>query len=481
LLQRALTTDERATLSAADLEQIQQFCMQTLGGLPLALNQAGAYIEQTRCSLRGYIQRFEQHAMKLLAKPGDAHDPVATTFDLSLKQVEKRKPAAVELLRICAFLDSDQIAEEIFQAWTWNNLIRQYISSARLWKRLQNAFTLLIAAIRGKPLATNDRLLSELASDPLKFDEAIEALLRYSLIKRDETGLSMHRLLQRVVRHQLPQPKEYAERAVNAVNAVFPYPEFENWATCERLLPSALVCCQNIKTYAIQTGTAGRLLNETAYYLYQKANYEEALPLYQEVLKIDEQVLGKQHPYYAQSLNNLAGLYRAQGQYEQALPLNQEALKIREQVLGKLHPDYATSLNDLALLYYLQGQYEEALPLYQKALKIKEQVLGKLHPYYASSLSGLAALYDSQGQYEEALPLFQEALKIKEQVLGKQHPNTALSIWWLATYYERIQDDEQALPLYQEALRIFTHALGEQHPDTKRVKGNYERCLNRDS
>lgn len=114
LLQRALTTDERATLSAADLEQIQQFCAQTLGGLPLALNQAGAYIEQTRCGLRGYIQRFEQHAMKLLAKPGDAHDPVATTFDLSLEQVEKRKPAAVELLRICAFLDSDQIAEEIF-------------------------------------------------------------------------------------------------------------------------------------------------------------------------------------------------------------------------------------------------------------------------------------------------------------------------------------------------------------------------------
>jgi len=68
LLQRALTTDERATLSAADLEQIQQFCMQTLGGLPLALNQAGAYIEQTRCGLRGYIQRFEQHAMKRVGR-----------------------------------------------------------------------------------------------------------------------------------------------------------------------------------------------------------------------------------------------------------------------------------------------------------------------------------------------------------------------------------------------------------------------------
>jgi len=450
---------------------------------------------------------------------------VATTFDLSLEQVEKRKPAAVELLRICAFLDSDQIAEEIFQAWTWNNLIRQYISSARFWKRLQNAFTLLIAATRGKPLATSDRLLSELASDPLKFDEAIEALLRYSLIKRDETWLSMHRLLQRVVRHQLPEPKEYAERVMNAVNAVFPSPEFKNWATCERLLPSALVCCQNIKTYAIQTETAGRLLNQTASYLDDKANYERALPLYQEALKIREQVLGKlhpsyaqglnnlaslyysqgqyeqalpllqeaseiwgqvlgkEHPSYAQSLNNLAALYRAQGQYEEALPLYQEASEIWGQVLGKQHPSsYASSLNNLAELYESQGQYEEALPLYQEALKIREQILlGKQHPDYARSLNNLAGLYSSQGQYEEALPLYQEALKIVEQVLGKQHPLYATSLNNLAKLYDSQGQYEQALPLFQEALRIFTHALGEQHPHTKIAKGNYERCLNRDS
>ncbi len=39
------------------------------------------------------------------------------------------------------------------------------------------------------------------------------------------------------------------------------------------------------------------------------------------------------------------------GQYQKAEPLYLEAKQIREKMLGKLHPDYATSCNDLAILY----------------------------------------------------------------------------------------------------------------------------------
>jgi tetratricopeptide (TPR) repeat protein len=53
----------------------------------------------------------------------------------------------------------------------------------------------------------------------------------------------------------------------------------------------------------------------------------------------------------ATSLNNLAGLYQAQGDYAAALPLYQRSLKMREKVLSKEHPDVAGSLNNLALLY----------------------------------------------------------------------------------------------------------------------------------
>ncbi len=45
---------------------------------------------------------------------------------------------------------------------------------------------------------------------------------------------------------------------------------------------------------------------------------------------------------------DLALLYESMGQYEQALPLYQQALKIIGKSLGTDHPDYATCLNNLS-------------------------------------------------------------------------------------------------------------------------------------
>jgi len=148
--------------------------------------------------------------------------------------------------------------------------------------------------------------------------------------------------------------------------------------------------------------------------------------------------------------------------------LYQESLKIREQVLGKEHPDYATSLNNLAMLYNSQGKYEEALPLYQEALKIYEQVLGKYHPYYALSLNNLAGLYDSQGKYEEALPLLQQAVEIFTKALGEKHPESQLFAKNLRSVQdylngkyqvivERVLPDSPAAQLGIQAGDIFTH------------------------
>jgi len=55
------------------------------------------------------------------------------------------------------------------------------------------------------------------------------------------------------------------------------------------------------------------------------------------------------------------------------------ALAIREKRLGAEHPDTAQSLNNLAELYRSQGKYEQAEPLYQRALAIIEKVLGPEH------------------------------------------------------------------------------------------------------
>src|SRR5260370_1350407 len=88
-----------------------------LGGLPLALDQAGAYIEETQCSLSDYLKRYCTRRTTMLNRRGNSsHDypaSVATTWSLSFEQVEMRSTAAANLLRLCAFLAPDAIPEEM--------------------------------------------------------------------------------------------------------------------------------------------------------------------------------------------------------------------------------------------------------------------------------------------------------------------------------------------------------------------------------
>ena len=107
---------------------------------------------------------------------------------------------------------------------------------------------------------------------------------------------------------------------------------------------------------------------------------------------------------------------------------------MRHRVLGDDHPDTAESLNNLAALYRAQGRDEDVEPLYDEALSIRRRVLGADHPDTASSLNNLAGLHYAQGRYSEAVPLYKEAVEIMERVLGVEHPNTKI----VRDNYERL-------------------------------------------
>ena len=81
----------------------------------------------------------------------------------------------------------------------------------------------------------------------------------------------------------------------------------------------------------------------------------------------------------AQSLNNLAALYRVQGNYSKAEPLYLRSLAISEKVLGKEHPDVATSLNNLALLYWGKGDIARASDFLTRGLAVEEKKLQDIY------------------------------------------------------------------------------------------------------
>jgi CHAT domain-containing protein len=158
-----------------------------------------------------------------------------------------------------------------------------------------------------------------------------------------------------------------------------------------------------------------RKLSAESLRLYRAGKYDEALPLVERALEIRGKVLGTEHPEVAQTLNNLAGIYKDKGDFAKAEPLFLRALTIWEKSLGPEHPHVATALNNLANTYHSKGDYAKAEPLYQRALAIREKTLGPEHTDVARSLNDLSALYAAKGAVAQAVTLQSRAIGISER------------------------------------------------------------------
>ena len=449
LLRRARLLASHAFLDAVDEKDLAaaEAIVLEVDFLPLALDQAGAYIEEVGCSLSEYLALYRAHRKELLLRRGylstDHPEPVATTWSLSFEKVEQANPAAADLLRLCSFLEPDTIPEELI--------------------------------VKGS--AHFSMALQRIAKDLFLLNEAIEELRKFSLIQRSPQTrtLRIHRLVQAVLQQTMTSEEQHrlAEQVVRATNMVFPEQiDIAIWPDCRRYLPQAQACSVLIQDYALTFNDAASLLFHTGIYLHDNGLYDPAESLFQQALYIRELHLGSEHPDVAQVLNYQAALYYLQGKYEQTERIYQQALHIWEESQGPEHPDVARPLIGLGCLFVRQGKYEQAEAPFQRALHIRELHLGSEHPDVAQVLNEQAGLYDEQGKYEQAEQLYQQALHIWEKHLGPEHPNVAQVLNNLAVIYYQQGKYEQAERLFHRALQIWEESLGPSHPQVAQVLNN---------
>ena len=404
-----------------------------LGFLPLALDQAAAYITQTRIAPAGYLQRLREHPAAMhAAGGGQAQRTIARVWDITIDAIAARHPAAVTLLHILACYAPD-------------NLPR------------------LVLGGRDDP-------------DRLAVDEALGVLASYSMITLTPDAVSMHRLVQAVILARQP-PEDPAPAfggepplttALDWLDRALPDSPGSNvagWPLLRALIPHAENLAALFPADPLPEMLAS-VHGELGIFHDSQGQYEKALALRESALAIYESALGPDHPNTVTALANLATAYWRLGRHREALPLDQRALQITEAALGPDHPETATRLGNLALTYRALGQADKAVPLQQRALEITEAALGPDHPDTALRLDNLAVTYHALGRADEALPLQQRALEITEAALGPDHPDTALRLDNLAVTYHALGRADEALPLQQRALQITEAALGPDHPDT---------------
>lgn len=473
-----------STVSSAEVDTARAIT-HLLGGLPLALDQAGAYIEETACSLTSYLERYPLYREAFLHRRGtltlNHPEPVGTTWSLAFEKIQQAHPAAIELLCFLAFLAADGVPEE---------LVLEGATEARLQ----------VAAI---------------ATQPLAFDEAIEALRKFSLIQRDPQHklLSLHRLVQVVLLERMDEQTQrlWAERVVRAINRVFPSGEFATWQLCERLLAQALAGTELIARWNMCLPEAAQLLQRTGRYQRARARfghveqfYRQALaiqerlpeqkpleiaslfndwgelyfyqskpaqaePLFQHALALREQFLDAEDPCIAESLTNVGIVLVDMERYTEAEVLYQRALGIRHHALGREHPDTAASLRELGYLFMKQGKYSEAEQLLEESLHICEKSLEPDNPLIGVELVNLAGAYREQGKYSAAETLYLRAIALWERTEGPDDPDVAYGLNGLAKVYIAQEDYTRAEPLYQRAYAIFAKVFGPKSPGAVRM------------
>ena len=461
-----------------------------LGGLPLALEQAAAYMLASGTSLGRYLPLFRARQADLLTRGEAAGHPldVAATLGLALSRLDRDAPAAAGLLRLLAFLAPEPVP--------------------------------LLALLDSGPAAgpAVAATVGPLLGDLVAAGDAVAALRGYSLVTLTGDGLVLvHRLVQAVTRGQLPagEAAQWQQAAAALVEAAVP-DEVElppAWPACAALLPHARAVLdrpssgllriaqalghsgsyaaardlfQQIATAYEKDGNRGPEHPDTlaaradlAYWTGYAGDRASARDQIAALLPVIERVLGPEHP---ETLTVRANSARWTGEAGDAAGARDQfgaLLPVRERVSGPEHPDTLTDRADLAYWTGHAGDAAGARDQFAALLPIHERVLGPEHPYTLTARANLAYWTGHAGDAAGARDQYAALLPVHERVLGPEHPDTLTVRANSARWTGEAGDAAGARDQYAALLPVTERVLGPEHPDTLTDRANLARWTER--
>jgi len=445
-----------------------------LGCLPLAVEQAAAYMRQAKMSPRGYLSLLALTPTEARESADGGTDPeraIARIWPITLDRLIDT-PIAVLLLRILAWCAPENI-----------------------------------------PRA----LVDPLSGPELDVPEALGVLAAYSMVNLGEDSITVHRLVQAVARTPdladwYSQPDKIDQARLQGIKLLAHGLSGDRedpalWHAWRRLLPhveaqAALAGpADDNEDAAALFGQVGIFLNgqgchgsaigylrrslaghERLYDADDQAvmtvrsflaiaclnagNVKAAAVLFEQVLGSRERVLGADHPDTLAWRAVLAKIYVESGDLHRAALLAEQTLAGRERVSGPDHPDTLSSRESLGAVYFRAGNLERAVPLLERTLADSERILGPDHPSTFISRRALAVSYGTMGHFARAVELLQDALAGLDRVLGPDHPETLSTGAALADTCRLSGDVSQAIPLLERILADRERVLGPDHPQT---------------
>ncbi|MFD4502564.1 FxSxx-COOH system tetratricopeptide repeat protein [Streptomyces sp. NPDC058457] len=450
-----------------------------LGDFPLAVSLAAASLQQLALPVDTYVEMLRSQMTDILrSQPApDYPSSAAATWLLSLNQLRERMPAAAALLQLCAFFGPDPIPRSLLNNQTSRRLLQRH-----------------------DPSLANMLMMGRLYGE----------IKRNGLAQIDERAdtLTLHRLVQRVLRDQLSDEEqgEMRDRVHSVLGEGNPNnpDEQSNWPRYAALLPHLWPTqaeesaspevrqwiCDTVR-YLWRSGdaatadqTAERVLRtwtelfgdddelvlqlrtELGNALRDQGRLTEAFEVTRDAYERGRRVLGEEHPYTLNAAMSLGADLRGAGRYEEAMESDRETLERARRVYTDSHLRTLSAANNLAVSEFLSGNREAARSTNREVLRQFQEISGPDERATLNSATNYARDLRAAGEFHEALKLIEDTLQRSRRALGNDHLVTFRASLGAAILYRRLGDFQKAYPLTNETYDQSRKVLGEDHPDT---------------
>lgn len=518
-----------ADFDCKETEAARILATQVLGGLPLAIAQAGSYIFNNHYTYTDYTEEFRKSPQVSLGAALQAeqlasgHQPIWTTFALSIRRIKELSDDgsadAVDLLKTLCFLHNEAIHHLIFS------------------EALRNMHNFPSMSEHLPPL-----IKSTHRWDAPNIRAAFNILCRYSLLNPTSSAkgqYSMHSIVQTTCRN-LMSSEEQNQHSFHAASLMAtalagiktPLSWIENpsgFNLQKFMLPHIKTCVtdRNLSLFQFRNGLSLELVFSMLL-LFAKANaatghLQDARSLVERGLRVLDIYSSSERPIWIhlRLWEQLATCEAHLGQHTEALSLRRKVFEALDSTEGAYSNTRCVAMMNFSDSLWAVGKREHALKIAKGCLRIRELSLEpgdpKIHRTkrkVAEFLHGLehrrralvlreevyseaesksictdiekldfvaskAALSDSyqwDGQLLKALELRHEVYEIRNDILGPEHPETLLAhdkLLVTKRYFTRNAEEQQRLcQLWKRSVVIWTRTVGALHPHTLEARVN---------
>ena len=425
-----------------------------LGGLPLALYQAGSYLASpfaTAATFALYQRALSVRFAELMGRGTEDRARVIATWELSL-----------------------------------DALAAQGLGQARPLLRVLSCFA---SAVPVPSLLLDRDVFAELCGSVAGTEDGLSGLLSVGLIgiaPTPEAGapnVEVHPLVAQTIRYRaaeaLPGSLGVAVKLLDAAVGKLNHDDPRHRAEWLALVPHLRALqLSDVRLPAEAEASLAGVAAHLSLSLIWGGSYMAALEVAESGL-VRGHGLPEDHEMILQLRRRRASARGFLGQYTEAETEDRQVLRGQLRVMGPDHPDTLATRHDLATVLAAQGKPAEALAEFRQVLAARLRVLGPDHPSTLTTRHEIARILADQGKpaEAEAEPEYRQVLAARLRVLGPDHPSTLASRHDIARILADQGKPAEAEAEYRQVLAAQLRVLGPDHPDTLTTRHEIARMM----